>query len=336
MAPGQRRVGLSERFEHAALVLARDADAGVDHVDREQRPALPLGGEQLEAHRDPAVLGELDGVAGEVHEDLVQPRGIGVDRLGDRAAQAHLHAELLLERPRAEQRHDVGQDAQRRARHAVDRELARLDAREVEDVVDDREQMVTVPPHGQERRIRALGAARARRLVDQLVGEPEDRRQRRPDLVAHVRQELRLGAVGRQRGVARLVRRRTREVQGRPDRAVALTRRRPGQPGERAHPHRGEDAAVRRIRGERQRDEVDHRHLRRERERQRRPPRREARHEQRREQPERPQRILARQGLNAGEQQGGVDHRDENEQSGGVAPAPGVRSRSTPRPAPAP
>ena len=74
-----------------------------------------------------------------------------------------------------------------------DLELAGLDLRQVEDVVDDPQQMVAVAPDGPGR----FGAARVGCAVGQHVGESQNGRQRRADLVAHVGQELALGPVCR-------------------------------------------------------------------------------------------------------------------------------------------
>ena len=72
-------------------------------------------------------------------------------------------------------------------------ELARFDLREVEDVVDDDEQRVG-------RRRDGLAGIRAApavsRCVERELGHADDAVHRRADLVAHVREELALGAVG--------------------------------------------------------------------------------------------------------------------------------------------
>ena len=72
----------------------------------------------------------------------------------------------------------------------IELDLAGLDLREVEDVVDDR----------QERRPRSLTCCSRRRCsgaeivtVEEEIGEAEDRVQRRADLVAHGGEEVRLG-----------------------------------------------------------------------------------------------------------------------------------------------
>src|SRR5438105_3874356 len=71
-----------------------------------------------------------------------------------------------------------------------DLELARLDLGQVEDVVDDAEQELAVTLDRPEPVEGLGGGGPARLFVEEQVGEPEDRRHRRADLVAHVRQEL--------------------------------------------------------------------------------------------------------------------------------------------------
>jgi hypothetical protein len=70
LGAGRACVELHERGEDALAVLRRDADPRVFHG---QPHALPLG-PGADAHG--AALGELDRVADEVGEDLLEPRGV--------------------------------------------------------------------------------------------------------------------------------------------------------------------------------------------------------------------------------------------------------------------
>ena len=78
-------------------------------------------------------------------------------------------------------------------------ELARLDLREVEDVVEDREQRLGRRLDGRQA-VALLGGQLA---VERQLGHAEDAVHRRPDFVAHVGEELALGAAGFHRLVAR-------------------------------------------------------------------------------------------------------------------------------------
>ena len=59
----------------ARLIFGRDADAGVAHGDRDYIGRALLCA-RLDNDRDAALLGELDGVAGEVEQHLAQPGGV--------------------------------------------------------------------------------------------------------------------------------------------------------------------------------------------------------------------------------------------------------------------
>ena len=89
MPAGRARIGLSERFEQARLRVRIDADAGVVHVDA---PAVQGRGvrvaPQAQAHL--ALRGELDRIAQQVVDDLLQPHGVTDDRDGVAAAGRRL------------------------------------------------------------------------------------------------------------------------------------------------------------------------------------------------------------------------------------------------------
>ena len=82
-----------------------------------------------------------------------------------------------------------------RERNRLELQLARLDLREVEDVVEDRQQRLGRALDG----VQAVGLIRRELRVERQRRHADDAVHRRANLVAHVRQELRLGAVGRLR-----------------------------------------------------------------------------------------------------------------------------------------
>ena len=75
---------------------------------------------------------------------------------------------------------------------ALEVDLAGLDLREVEDVVDDRQQRVARRPD----RVGVVALLVIERRVEQQAAHADDRVHRRPDLVAHRREERALGLVG--------------------------------------------------------------------------------------------------------------------------------------------
>ena len=186
-APRGRGLGLREAAEDARLVLGCDADAGVAHRDLDRH----LGG----AHRDHGDRhhhftrsGELDRVAGQIDQHLLQAHGVA-----DQAArQGRIDVEQHLQVLGA----DVGRHDDRQVAHQlidaervrIERHLAGLDLGEVEDVVEQSEQ----------RARRALGLECVVGLARRQLGpaqqrqHAQDRVHRRADLVAHVGEKLAL------------------------------------------------------------------------------------------------------------------------------------------------
>jgi hypothetical protein len=184
-----------EGLEQRRLLRGAEPGAGVGHADRHQAFA------GLHAHRHaapgPVVLA---GVGQQVAHHLAQPGGVG---LGGQGLVAGLdeHRHLCRLRDRADHAHAVGQQRRQRDRVARDDHRAGLDAREVQHVVD---QLQQVPAGGLDM-AQLLVHARRRRLQaqPQHLREAQDGVQRRAQLVAHAREELGLRTVRALGGVAR-------------------------------------------------------------------------------------------------------------------------------------
>ena len=153
----------------------------------------PLAGRaRVDVHHDLPVLGELDGVREQVEEHLPQPGRVALDprrhAVLDQAAKLDLllggdggdHVERCL--------HTLAQ-VQRRP---LELELAGFYLRVVEDVVDHVEQGVSARAH----HLRELTLLGRQLGVEQEAGHPDHRVHRRPDLVAHRREERALGLRG--------------------------------------------------------------------------------------------------------------------------------------------
>ena len=139
--------------EHRLVVLLRNADAVVAHVeDRRAGAVLPP------ADLDPLLrlVVVLHGVDDQVVEDLADPHAVGADD-GQRARDAHLDP-LLLQRD-GERVEDLGDDLVEV--HPVDGEVDAAEARELEERVDQR-----LHAAGQPHQRLELGAP----LVVELVG----------------------------------------------------------------------------------------------------------------------------------------------------------------------
>lgn len=62
-----RGIGLRKPFEHAFKPIRSDADAGISHFDYQ---VVVIG---ARCQSDLPLLGELDGVADQIADDLAQP-----------------------------------------------------------------------------------------------------------------------------------------------------------------------------------------------------------------------------------------------------------------------
>jgi hypothetical protein len=193
VAPADRRVDLAERLEQQVHPVGRDADAGVADFDRgsPRRAASRRGRHRVDGEHDLAAVGELDRVREQVEDDLAEPALVAEDRLGQAVAQRVGQLDAL---PRRGRGHDVEGALDRgpeRERLGLEVDLARLDLREVEDVVDDREQRVAARPD----RLGEVALLRVELGLEQEPAHADDRVHRRPDLVAHRRQERALRLV---------------------------------------------------------------------------------------------------------------------------------------------
>ena len=186
-------VGLAEGLEDDLLVLGGDADARVTHRELHVFALVVFQGAHFQRHG--AALRELDRVRQQILQDLRKTLDVGVD--GRRQVRRLVHAEqdLLLERHGLE---CVGQSMRQLA--DVDAgvreiDLARLDLGKIEDVVDERQQVVA--GRGDAASVldllrREIGVA----IVGQQLGEDQRAVERRAQLVRHVGQELALVAIG--------------------------------------------------------------------------------------------------------------------------------------------
>ena len=182
MATGVPALLLAEGVEGGRHERLRDPDAGVAH------PQDGLVAFALDGHPHAAALGELDGVGQQVARDPAQRRGVhGGGHVG---RGVDVEPQALVERDPAVGRRgllDRPGQAQRDGRGAV---LAGVELGQVEDGVEGVEQAAAVALDvGHE------VALLLRHLGREQVGEAQDARERRPDLVAHVGQERALKLV---------------------------------------------------------------------------------------------------------------------------------------------
>ena len=196
-----RAVLLRERLEDHGLLLFRNADTGI--ADGERNHALVRCRSRIagdgDVHRDLARLGELHRVSDQVQDHLPQAQRIGHDRVGDVRRRPIRELEPFLVPPHRQHLNGLGDEIAQAARLRAELEPARLDLREIEEVVDDAEQRFgRCLDHAE---IRPL--LRRVRHLQQQVRHAEDAVHGRADLVADVGDEFALRLVGRFRGVLR-------------------------------------------------------------------------------------------------------------------------------------
>ena len=183
-----------EGFENPGLLIGVDADAGIPDRRQEGYAIFSAFG-QRQLDEDLAALGEFHRVADEVDQHLPQPRRVAGEPprhiLGNEINEFEPLAGAALAK-------QIGHLGNQFARVEVDhRELKPpgFDLREVEDIVDDPQQSLT----GSHEVFDELGLALVERRRRQQGRRSEHPVHRRADLVAHRREELRLGAVCRLR-----------------------------------------------------------------------------------------------------------------------------------------
>src|SRR5437660_7434921 len=131
-----RHVGLGEGLEEAGRLLSGHADPGVAHGEL-QLDLVAGTLEQTDREPDLATFGELHRVVDQVGEDLSETERITAQVLGDRARDVGQELQPLVVGLLGGERDDRADDLVDLEVRGLEVELARLDLREVEDVVDD-------------------------------------------------------------------------------------------------------------------------------------------------------------------------------------------------------
>src|SRR6266545_4040494 len=192
-----RPVGLLEGLEDDSLFFERNADAGVadrkgDHLvgfpERLSRVIAATFG-QADVEQDAPLVGELECVREEVLENLLQSLRVGVD--GRRQVRRAFDRELqpLVRRQLVEADVELLDDLVERRVDGVYHHHPGFDLREVEDVVDQREQVGA----GRADRLGELHLLAGQIALDvfgELAREDEHRVERRAQLVRHIGQEF--------------------------------------------------------------------------------------------------------------------------------------------------
>ena len=192
----RRDVRLDELLEDHLLLVRWDADAGVGDLER-QRDRVAGQLPPAHAQRDVALRGELHRVRQQVGQHLPQQAGVADEHVGDVRGDVARHDDrfpVQAGRQRLQQRVEAVAQMERAL---LARQLARLDLREVENVVDDVEQRLGRFPYG----VQMVALHRRQVRVAEQLRRADHRVEGRADLVADVGQEDALGLVGPLGGV---------------------------------------------------------------------------------------------------------------------------------------
>ena len=168
------------------MVLGGDADARIG--DRHGQAAGPRVAGDRDA--DVALVRELEGVRQQVEDDLLHLLAIAVQH-GRPRRQVEVHRQADAPHDRLELRDHLADHLAHVDRAEPDRHAAGLDARDVEALVDDRQQVLAVGVDAREVLVLRLRERAGDALAEHLR-VPEDRVERRAELVRDVGQELRL------------------------------------------------------------------------------------------------------------------------------------------------
>ncbi|MNU80360.1 hypothetical protein D3C71_699910 [compost metagenome] len=178
-------VGLLERAKQARLLFFGQADARVLHFKAQQH-ALGIPRCFAYPHDDLALVRELDGIVGVVHQDLPQPQGVSTQVGG----QVGVHVEHQLQAFAgaffAQQVGHVVEHGMQVEIHHLDFELARLDFAEIQDVIDQAQQVLSRPLD----LFDVVALARGQLGGQSQVAHANHGVHGRADLVAHVGQEV--------------------------------------------------------------------------------------------------------------------------------------------------
>ena len=189
------RVSLLEFQKNPALLLRRNADAGIAH---NKSDLLKLS--SLNRDRDAARVSELDRIAGKIEQNLAQSSCVTED--AGRQTVLHIRAdfEILLMCPRRDKLDGFFDHGTQVEWTHLRHKASSLDFGKIENLVDQRKQELSAILHR-----RGIGGLLRREIgVEQKVGHPQNAVEGCSDLVRDHREEAGLRAISRFRLIAGL------------------------------------------------------------------------------------------------------------------------------------
>ncbi len=179
---------LGKPFEYLLPVLGRDSDSIVHDGDPDIH-RIRVGRFRLDPDRDVAFRREFDRIAHEIDENLADPDRIARQRGENGPDVLDLEADAFFAGQGTEHRNDLADQSPEIERHRLQFDLTRLDLREVEDVIDDRDEGGPGGPRDLDELPLVVVEFRRAEKIDRA----ENAIHRRSDFVTHRRQEIRFG-----------------------------------------------------------------------------------------------------------------------------------------------
>ena len=193
-APARRVIDLRKRPKQPIDAIGRNANTGVLHR-KPQRLPTPAG--DIQPHL--TLIGELDGIVGQIEQHLPQPHRIPDHPIGHIGLDMHHQPQSLLIGDRRHELPGRVDDLAQREGNRLDIELIGLDLRKIEDVIEHRQQRIGRLHDG----IGIVMLLRRQRRIGEQLSHAHQAIHRRADLMRHRREERALGLGRFERLVAR-------------------------------------------------------------------------------------------------------------------------------------
>ena len=184
VTPRDRSVFLREGFEDAPKLVGRNPDARIAYFD--QRAPLHTVVLDGRVHAHGPALGEFHGIADQVHQHLAKPQTVGLHQLRKVFRHVLLQRDSLRPRLRFQQARAVADLLAHVGRFGMQFQLAHLDLRQVENVVQQVHHRAA--RIGDQLHVALLFFGKVR--LQQHVGEADHAVHRGADFMAHVGQEI--------------------------------------------------------------------------------------------------------------------------------------------------
>ncbi len=163
----------------------RDAHPCIFDLDAKRDPAVALV-QPARPHHHFTAFGKFHRIAHEIGEHLADATGIAAQRHCQRLVEITGELHALLVRPRREQREDLLHHGPQLKFHRLHPHLARLNLREIQDVVDDAQQAFRAARD----HVPDVALLRIQPCVHEQARHANDPVHRRADFVTHVGQKL--------------------------------------------------------------------------------------------------------------------------------------------------